>query len=137
MSIITTVIIVSTVINVLSLILVFLMYTYLLNLKMQMQQLHAGMSTTLTKLFSVEHTLSKMSNGFTEFIRLTESAMDQMYSGKALYKTSDGKYSAKSIDELIEKIKKDGTTDEYFSEEELDKLKRLFDNEDDDFDEEE
>lgn len=137
MSIITTVIVVSTVINVLSLILVFLMYTYLLTLKMQMQQLHAGMSTTLTKLFSIEHVLSKVSNGFTEFIQLTESAMDQMHGGKALYKTSDGKYSAKSIDELIEKIKKDGNAEEYFSDEELDKLKRLFDNDDDDLDEEE
>jgi hypothetical protein len=54
-----------------------------------------------------------------------------------LYKTTDGKYSAHTVDELIEKIKKDGAGDDYFDEEELDKLKRLFDTEDDDSDNEE
>lgn len=136
MSTITTVLIVSTVINVFCIILLFLIYTYTINLKMQMQQLHAGMSTTLTRLFGIENVMTRLGNGFTEFISLTENAMDQMNNGKTIYKTSDGKYSAKSVDELIEQIKKDGVTDEYFSDEELDKLKKLFDTEDDDLDEE-
>lgn len=137
MSIITTVLIVSAVINVFCIILAFLMYTHMLNFKNQMQQLHSGMSTALTKLFTVEHMMTRMGNGFTEFIRLAETAMDQMGNGKTIYKTSDGKFTAKTIEELIDKIKKDGSTEDYFSDEELDKLKRLFDNEDDDFDDEE
>lgn len=137
MSITTTVLIVSTVINIFCIILTFLMYTHMLNLKMQIQQLHSGMATALTKIFAVEHILEKIGNGFTEFVKMTENVVDQFSDGKTLYKTSDGKYSAKSIDELIQKIKKDGNSEEYFNEDELDKLKRLFDNEDEDFDDEE
>jgi hypothetical protein len=52
-------------------------------------------------------------------------------SNKVLYKTADGKYTGRSVDELINKIKKDGNSDEYFTDDELDKLKKMFDPDDD------
>lgn len=106
-------------------------------MKLQVQQIHVGLSTTLSKIFSIEQILSKIGNSFTEFIQLTENMVDGVGGpmNKVLYKTTDGKYAARTIDELIEKIKKDGNGDEYFSDEELDKLKKMFDPEDD-FDEE-
>lgn len=102
-------------------------------MKVQIQQMHVGLSTTLSKLFTIEQLLAKIGNGFTEFIGLAENMMDSGTgsSNKVVYKTTDGKYTARTVDELIEKIKKDGNSDEYFSDEELDKLKKMFDPEDD------
>ncbi len=76
---------------------------------------------------------------FSEFIRLTENVVDTVNgsNSKVMYKTTDGKYTARTVDELIEKIKRDGNTDEYFTDDELDKLKKMFDPDDDFNDEEE
>lgn len=139
MSITELILVASLVINVFTILLTFIIFHTLMSLKPQIQQIHSGLSTTLAKLFSIEHILDKMGNGFTEFIKLTENMMDytQGPTGKIVYKTTDGKYTAKSIDELVEKIKDAGEADEYFSDEELDKLKKLFDEDDDTFDEDE
>ena len=137
MSITEVLLVVSTVINVFSIIIIFMMFLDILNIKTQVQQIHTGLSTTLGKLFTIEQVLNKIGNGFSEFIRLTESMVDHVNGSndKVLYKTSDGRYTARTVDELIDKIKKDGNSDEYFTDEELDKLKNMF-NSDDDNDEE-
>lgn len=111
----------------------------MLNMKIQLQQVHTGLATALTKLFATEHVLGKLANGFTEFIKLMENTIDQTtdFGHKILYKTTDGKYTANTVDDLINKIKQDGKGDEYFTDEELDKLKKMFDPEDDDDDPEE
>lgn len=125
--------VISLVINLFSIVLLFIMFMNIMNMKNQLQQVHTGLATALTKLFTTEHTLVKLSNGFTEFIRLMENAVDQTnnFGNKILYKTSDGKYTANTVDELIDKIKQDGNSDEYFTDDELDKLKKMFDPEDD------
>lgn len=130
--------VISLVVNLFGIILLFLTFLNVYNMKIQTQQIHVGLSTTLSKLFAIEHILTKLGNGFTEFIRLTENMVDQVNSPghKVLYKTTDGKFTARTIDELIDKIKKEGNSNDYFSDEELDKLKKMFDSEDD-FDEEE
>jgi hypothetical protein len=138
MSITDVILVMSAVISTLTAALTFLLFVYTLNIRNQVQQIYQSMSTVLMKLFALEHTTVKLASGFTDFIKLTEEAFDgQSPKGSVLYKTTDGKYSAHTVDELIEKIKKDGAGDDYFDEEELDKLKRLFDNEDDDSDNEE
>jgi hypothetical protein len=130
--------IVSTTVNIISAIIIFLIFVHSLQMKMQMQQMYNGLSTMLNKTFAMEQLLAKVGNGFTEFIRLTDDMMAQMNYGKMgpLYKTTDGKYSARSIDELMRKIKEDGSSDEYFNEDELNKLKNMFESEDDEQDEE-
>ena len=100
--------------------------------------MYVGLTTTVTKIFGIEQMLVKIGDGFKDFIRLTETMVDQVMgqNNRALYKTMDGKYTARTIDELIDKIKKDGKSDMYFNDEELDKLKKMFEPEDD-FDEDE
>jgi hypothetical protein len=46
--------------------------------------------------------------------------------GRGMYKTTDGKYTARSLEELIYKIKQDDAEDLYFSKDELDNLKKMF-----------
>lgn len=127
----------SLVVNVFAIVLVFITFINVYTMKLQVQQMYVGLSTTVSKIFSIEQILAKISSGFTEFIQLTENMVDSANGpmNKVLYKTTDGKYAARSIDELIEKIKKDGNNEEYFSDEELDKLKKMFES-DDDLDEE-
>lgn len=138
MTITEVVLVISLVVNLFGIVLLFLSFLNIYNMKIQVQQMHVGLSTTLSKLFTIEQILAKIGNGFTEFIHLTENMMDQVNGpmNKVLYKTTDGKFTARTIDELIDKIKKDGNSEEYFSDDELDKLKKMFDS-DDDFDEEE
>jgi hypothetical protein len=93
------------------------------------------MSTTISKIFAIEQLIAKMANGFTELIDMTGNMVDGSYN-KILYKTADGRYTGSTVDELISNIKKDGELDEYFTDDELDKLKKLFET-DDTFDEDE
>lgn len=133
MTIIEGMVVVSLVISLFSLIIMFLTFLHVLTIKNQVNQIYVAMSTLLGRVFSIEAILNKMSQGFTEFIRLTDNMMGYPSDdNKIIYKTADGRYTAKSIDELVEKIKKDGNSDEYFTDDELDKLKKLFDPEDDD-----
>jgi hypothetical protein len=141
MSIAETVFIVSSVINVLLLVLVFIMYTNLLSMKTYITQLHTGTSTILNKIFIMDQTVNRLAVGFTEFINTTEALVDRIDGdgvGNTLYRTGDGKYSAKSLEELIEKISRTGSETEYFSDDELNKLRKMFETEDsDNFEDEE
>jgi len=133
------ILVVSLVIHLFSIIILFLNFINIMNMKAQTQQIHAGLTATLSKVFVMEQLLTKISNSFSEFIRLTENVVDTVNgsNSKVMYKTTDGKYTARTVDELIEKIKRDGNTDEYFTDDELDKLKKMFDPDDDFNDEEE
>lgn len=133
MSIIEVILVVSAVLHVFSVIFIILTFMMAANAKTQLQQLHAGMITALGKLFTAEQLLQKINNGFAEFIRLTDSMLDQ--SPNTFFKTGDGKYTARTFDELIEKINDSESVNNYFSEEELEKLRNLF-NADDDSDDE-
>ena len=141
MGVFETVVVVIGVINILLLTLTFLTYTSLISAKVHINQMHVGMATILGKVMSLEVVTSKMAAGFTEVIALTEDMISrtEMRSGgysAQLFKTKDGKYTAKTLDELLNKIKEDDAESEYFSDSDLDKLRELFgdDWEDDDED---
>ena len=140
MSVFETVVIVIGIINVLLLILTFLMYTYLVSAKVHISQMHVGMSSILGKVMSLEMVTSKMAAGFTEVVTLTEDMIGRLdmpscgYSSQ-VYKTKDGKYTAKSLDELLDKIREDEAESEYFSDTEIDKLRDMFEDDDEDDDE--
>jgi hypothetical protein len=137
MSMFETVMIVIGIINVLLLILTFLMYTYLVSAKVHISQMHVGMSSILGKVMSLEIVTSKMAAGFTEVVTLTEDMIGRLdipsggYSNQ-VYKTKDGKYTAKSLDELLDKIREDEAESEYFSDTEIDKLRDMFEGDDED-----
>lgn len=138
MTIVETVLVASSVINIILLVLVFVMYANFLSAKIQIQQMHNGLATTLNKLFHLEQVISKMAVGFTEFIKMTEDVVDRMDDGRIgqVYRTTDGKYSAKSLDELINKIKDDGNETDYFSDDEMKNLRSLFEEDEEDLDNE-
>jgi hypothetical protein len=137
MDIATMVTVLSGVINIFLLILLFLTYTNLISIKIYITQLHTGMASILGKLLSVEQMVNKLGVNFTDFINTTGDMIDKfaiMQSSQhnsSVYKTTDGKFTAASIDDLINKIKKAGSESDYFSDDELNKLKKMFDLDDD------
>ena len=137
MSVFETVVIVIGIMNMLLLILTFLMYTHLVSAKVHISQMHIGMSSILGKVMSLEVVTSKMAAGFTEVVTLTEDIIGRLelpsggYSNQ-VYKTKDGKYTAKSLDELLDKIREDEAESEYFSDTEIDKLRDMFEGDDED-----
>ena len=140
MSVIEAVVVISAVLNILLIVLVFLMYTSLISMKMQINQMHIGMSTMLSKLLMLENITARIGTGFTEFIDATGDMLEKiefMINGpsRRVYKTSDGKFVAGSVDELMNKIKGSDSAGEYFSEDEINKLRNLFEENDEDEDE--
>lgn len=125
--------VVLAVVNVISLVLIFIMYHNMISMKIHVTQMHTGMSAILGRVMNLEQLLARVSNGFTELITSTESLIDRIDSPSGqLFKTTDGKYMASSLDELINKMKGDKKDSEYFSDEEINKLRNLFDPGDDD-----
>lgn len=141
MTIIETVFVVSSVLNFIAMFLVFVTFANIIKIKTLIEQLHAGVGNMIGKVVSIEQLVGKLSHGFTEFIEMTEGMVDQIDDTRKfsqIYRTSDGKYSAKTLDELINKIKNSGDESEYFSDDEISRLKKLFEQDDDDtFDDEE
>lgn len=140
MTITELVLVVSCVINIFTLILAFSVFKEGLALKSSIKELQIGLMTTLNKVHGLEHLSNKIGTSLSEFINLTGNAVEHiemMLGGtrtKQLYKTSDGKYTATSIEELINKIKDSNEDSKYFSEDELNKLRNMFEDEDDDED---
>jgi hypothetical protein len=136
------VVLVGLVVNIFILVLVFLMYTSLISIKMQTNQMHVGMATMVSKLLMIESVLSKLGIGFTEFVNTTSDMLDRLdfiENGPSakVFKTPDGKFVAGSIEELMNKIKNSDIKGEYFLEDEIDKLRNLFEENDDDDDDDE
>lgn len=137
-SIIEVVFIVSALLNLLSFILVFLMYTHLLSIKNTVNQLREGVGTTLMRMMNLESLLSKIGGTLTEFINTTGDLIDKisvvgMIGGSTkIYKTSDGKFTASSIEDLMNQVRGSKKDSEYFSDDEIERLKNMFNVDDDD-----
>lgn len=139
MTIVETVFIVSTVFNVLCIFLIFVVFANMIKIKTLIEQMHMGLGGVVGKVVAIEQTTNKMAQSFTEFIKMAEAVVDRMDDDEkisSIYKTSDGKFSARTLDELINKIRSSGEESEYFSSDELDKLKNLFSEDEDLFDDE-
>jgi hypothetical protein len=131
-----------TIFNVLILILSFMTYIMALNTKHQIGQIYSAMTTTVTKMLAIEQVLAKLVTAFTEFTEVSNDVFDQIsmnfgggISGN-LYRTMDGKYSSETLEGLVDKIKKDGKEKDYLTDD-MDQLRKLFENEDDIFDDDE
>ena len=137
MNVTETVLVGVAIINVLLLFLVFSIYVSMMGLKFNISQIHSGISTAIIKLTAIEQFSQRLGTSFTEFINVVEGMMERLdnvmhIKNGQVYKTVDGKYTAGSIEELIEKIKRNNEEDDHFSEEEMDKLRNLFETDDDD-----
>lgn len=123
---------VMAVVNVISLVLIFIMYHNMISMKLHITQAHTGLASILSRTLAIEATLVRISGGFTDLVDTTGNLLDRMEGSMSpLFKTSDGKYVASSIEELIIKMKTDKKDSEYFSDEEVDKLRQLFEPDDD------
>lgn len=121
-----------TVVNVISLALIFVIYHNMISMKLHITQSHTGLATILGRIMAVEATLVRMATGLTDLVNTTGEMLDRVDGPtRPIFKTSDGKYVASSIDELISKMKGDKKSSEYFSDEEVDKLRKLFEPDDD------
>lgn len=128
-------------ISILNLGLLFRIYNDSVSTKHTVSQLHAGMVASISKLGALETMNIKLGSSFNEFINMTGDMVDKIDdmmrfpSGMhQMFRTMDGKFSARTIDELIEKIKKANKESDYLSDDELKKLKDLFDNSNDEDD---
>jgi hypothetical protein len=121
--------------SLLSLLLVFGVFVLMLNLKNQVSQIYTAMATTVNKLLSIEILTGKMANSFAEYVdvasELVERNRDTMMgdSHQAIYRTLDGKYTASSLEQLLNNIKKDGNADKYLSDD-MENLRKLFESDD-------
>jgi hypothetical protein len=131
-----------TIFNVLILGLVFMTYVMMLNTKYQINQIHAAMTTIVTKLLGMEQVLGKVVNALSDLTEVNSEVFDQisMNFGEGamgnVYRTMDGKYSSNTLEGLVDKIKKDGKEKDYLTED-MDQLRELFESEDDIFGEDE
>lgn len=115
--------------------------------KLLVTQMHTALGTLSGRLAEQSAYLQKVGNAMTEFTNVMDNAVENMSrmpmgpGGQMgmLYRTLDGKYSAQSLEDLIDKIKKDGAEENYLSEDEINGLRKLFedklfeDNDEEDF----
>lgn len=138
MAITELVLVVSCVINILLLVLVFLNYKEILTTRSSIKESHVVLLATLSKVQNLEHLSNKIGTTLSEFINLTGNVVDRLETmidnsrSKHFYKTSDGRYTATSLEELMNKIKDSDDGSKYFSDDELDKLRDMFGDEGDD-----
>ena len=126
--------------SVLVLLLVFGVFVLVMNLKYQVSQIYSAMTTVVNKIVSIEALTGRLANSFTEYIEIANELADKFgnmpgESHQALYRTMDGKYTASTLDQLMDKIKKDGNVDKYLSDD-MENLRKLFESDEDDDDSE-
>jgi hypothetical protein len=102
--------------------------------KLLISQMHAGMGNVAGRVVEQTAYLQKVGNTLTEFTSVLDNLVDKISSPQMgmLYRTLDGKYSARSLEGLINEIKRDGTEENYLSEDEMKNLRKLFEDDDED-----
>ena len=140
------ILIILTVISIVNFILLFLMLSVYKENNVQqllINQMHVAMGNIVGKLHVQEIYIQKLGSTLSEFTNLMDSVIDrldtplsQLFNGKggALYKTIDGKYTAGSLEDLVDKLKGDGVEDKYLSDDELTELRNMFEIPEDDSD---
>lgn len=135
------------VLGIINLMLLFFVFTLFKDnsaLKLLVTQTHIGLGNLTTRILNQESYLQKVGTTFSEFTNIMEELVDKFdnsaYSFNPnskmgmMYRTLDGKYAAKSLEDLISKIKQDGTEDDYLSTDELNNLRKMFESADNPFD---
>lgn len=132
-----TAVVVLTVISVISFLINFVMFLKITEMRVHLNQVHASMGSILTRILGLEQITSKLTTGFSEFMDSFGDIIDHLGmmnmngTHSQLFRTTDGKYSATSLEDLVDKIKKDGKDSEYFKDHSIDDFKNLFEDDDD------
>lgn len=138
------------VLGIINLMLLFFVFTLFKDnsaLKLLVTQMHVGLGNLTGRIVNQESYLQKVGTTFSEFTGIMEELVDKfdnspfMFNPNSkmgmMYRTLDGKYAAGSLEELINKIKRDGTETEYLSTEEIEDLRKMFETSDDPFNDDE
>lgn len=128
--------------NIILLFIVISLVRDLVTMKMMIQQVHMAFGNVMNKLSGHDILLAKIGNAFNELTTTLGNVVDKLTMLESfpphmgsLYRTMDGKYTGSTLEELIKKIQASGEEQSYLSQDELDSLRRLFEDEDDDDDE--
>jgi len=133
MNIIIPVLVVLVIINGIALALLFKLYSDSVAMNIYIAQMHDGLGTVVGRIGQLEQVVGKIGNAFGEFTNASTKMIDTFMSSKghSLFRTTDGRYTASSLEELLQKIKNDDKESEYFSDDEVNKLRDLFEDDDD------
>jgi hypothetical protein len=105
--------------------------------KLLTSQMYSALTALTARIGEQSTYLQKIGNTLTEFTSLLDDMVFQINgrnNAGMLYRTMDGKYAAQSLEELIGKIKRDGVEESYLSEEEINGLRKLFEEDGDEDD---
>ena len=109
--------------------LVFSSFKDLQNVKLLNQQTHAAMGTMVGRLLNLETAVGSVMAGLTDLVNFTENIVDKVeFDITQEYRTPDGKFRASSMDELMDKMRRDKEGPEDF----MGNLRNLFEQPDDD-----
>jgi hypothetical protein len=86
------------------------------------------------RLTTYEKYFDKLGTGLNQLVAIMNSSSMDSPGYHTMYRTMDGKYTATSIEDLLAKIRRDGLEKEYLSDEEIDGLRKMFQEEDDEDD---
>lgn len=128
-----SVLIVVGIVNIILLFINLSVYRDVSNFKLLLSQAHAGIAGLSQKLNSQENFLNRLGSAFSDLTNSLESMSEKfqfmLESGPrmgSMYRTIDGKYSASSLEDLLNKIKDDNVEEKYLSSDEMDALRKLF-----------
>lgn len=125
---------ISSVVNILLLVFVIIMYMTIFEMRLYIRQLHTGVSNLLSRVLTIETVMNKIGMGLTELTNFSGNIIEMITAGKTgkIFKTTDGKYVASSLEELLNKVQQDNAESDYFSEDDLEKLRSMFEQDDSD-----
>ena len=133
-----TVMIISCVVNVISLFIIFTVFSAVKSKELYISQVHNAVSHALVKLTGLEANMNKLISGVTDVINSYADLMDRMSKYPSMGNLIENKLV--SIDEFMDLIN-DNKKFNNMTSEEIDNLKKMFSDsdmeDDDDFDDEE
>jgi len=131
------------VLNVLFMALMIPLIKDMVTIKLLMTQIHSATAAIASRTTNQELMISKLGNSFSEFVDMVTNMIDRvdMIAGSGrIYRTTDGRFSGTSVQELMDKIKEAGEENEYISKEDMindmDSLRKMFEQRNEDEDEE-
>lgn len=146
MTIVDVVLIVIGVLNILFMTFMMSLIKDVVSIKLLITQLHTATSSLASRSINQELAVNKLGQGFSEFVNLATTMIDKIETmvvgggtigGGRIYRTTDGRFTATSLDDLMNKIKNAGKEEDYtpLTQDDMDKLKNLFEQSDEDEDE--
>jgi len=139
-SIVSVSVAVALILNLIVFIGVFFLVKDIVATKLLITQIHGAISMMVSRSAAHEQQMKQLNASLADFVSTASNMIDKMdmivafsvhgKNGK-MFRTQDGKYVAGSMQELINKMKEDGVEDFYLSQDDMESLRNMFDQDDD------